>query len=71
MTIKVYKNCSIATITTLSTFKVNGYSTTWTKYYIGDKLLSITFTDAVSDDVYCDIYYDLLINQTEWTGSMT
>ena len=71
MTIKVYKDCSYAKIKTSSTIKVNGYSTTRTKYYIGDKLLSITFTDAISDDVYCDIYYELLINEKQWTGNMT
>ena len=38
MTIKVYKDCSYAKIKTSSTIKVNGYSTTRTKYYIGDKL---------------------------------
>ena len=38
MTIKVYKDCSYANITKFSKIDVNGYSTTWTNYFVGDKL---------------------------------
>ena len=62
MTIKVYKNCSYATIPNLSKIKVDDSVKTNTIYFIGDKLQSITFTNATSNDTYCDIYYDLWID---------
>ena len=56
------KNCSSALFTTLAQINVDGNVLTKTIYYVGDSLKSITFTNAVLDDPYCELYYDLWID---------
>ena len=65
MIIQVFKDCSYAYIITLAKIKVDGYYSSFIDYYVGDKLKSITFTDATLNDTYCDIYYDLWIDKVQ------
>ena len=45
--VKVKKDCSYAIFTTFAMIKVDDYYASTTDYYVGDKLKSITFTNAV------------------------
>ena len=47
MKVKVKKDCSYAIFTTFAMIKVDDYYNSTTDYYVGDKLKSITFTNAV------------------------
>jgi hypothetical protein len=62
VTLTLSKNCSSALFTTLAQIYVDGIALSQTIYYVGDSLKSITFTNAVLDDPYCELYYDLWID---------